>query len=302
MNSPFPSPATLERTPDRKEPPPLSFSPWTKTCSIINCTLALLFFDVLLPCLLYYVLQYVTNLNELDVLGIACLSLGLGELMELPVRGYRLVKHRQRYGPLGSEGKWEFDSLFWYYSAATIVAIIPYVLATDQDNPIYWLFLYTPGILTGFCALPLIITIIPFPLPFRISSDAKGVRCKPAVYYVVEDFIAVDAGQGRSFREEWRARYDASPIFRKLIWEMNLWWILGCGVFMGALAGVTWGVEFAIAYGVSLALIFIWIGVWALLSWGWVRWRLRLEREWFLERASKKYRTGNGGVVISTSS
>jgi hypothetical protein len=266
-------------------PPPLSFSPWDKKTSIIVCTLGLLFFDLVLPCVIYYALAYLTSLDIEVNLGISCASLGLGEMMELPLRGYRLIKHRARYAPLGQEAKWGFDFLFWWYLIATVIGIVPYIISTSLDGPVLWLFLMTPGFLSGFAVLTAAISAFPFRLPCRVSSNAKGERCKPFVYYVIEDFVAVDAGQMRGYREELRERWNASPVFRRLIWDVNLWWIAGGVVFTGSLAGITWGCSFNVAYGLSFGVLFVWIGIWALGTWWWVGGELRRECEWFARRA-----------------
>ncbi|PSS13309.1 hypothetical protein M430DRAFT_76658, partial [Amorphotheca resinae ATCC 22711] len=270
-------PTRIRKTPSA--PPPLSFDPWTKRNSIIICCLGLLFFDLILPCIIYYSLTYCTNLDEEQVLGISCASLGLGEMMELPLRGYRLAKQHDVYAPLGQHSRWAFDFLFWWYAMATIIGIVPYVLSTSLDEPIEWLFLMTPGFIAGFAVATTAVSALPFPLPFRVSSDARGEKCKPFVYYVIEDFVAVDASQKRSYREELRARYNASPIFRRMIWDVNMWWTVGGLVFIGALAGMTWGLAFPIAYGLSFGLLFVWMGIWALATWLWVRRGLRRERE-----------------------
>jgi hypothetical protein len=262
-------------------PPPLSFSPWTKKSAIIICTLGLLLFDLVLPCIMYYTLKSITSLNIEVNLGISCASLGLGETMELPLRGYRLVKGRSIYAPLGQEAKWGFDFLFWWYLIATVIGIVLYVISTSLDEPVLWLFLMTPGFLAGFAVLTAGVSAIPFRLPCRVSSDQKGERCKPFVYYVIEDFVAVDAGQMRGYREELQARWNASPIFRRLLWDLNMWWMVGGAVFTSALAGITWGLSFEIAYGLSFGVLFLWIGIWALGTWWWVRRELWREREWF---------------------
>jgi hypothetical protein len=265
-------------------PPPLSFSPWDKRTNIILCTIALLFFDLIMPCILYYTLNSITDLDIEVILAISCACLGLGELLELPLRGYLLVKHHTIYAPLGQDAKWGFDFLFWWYLVATVIGIVPYVISTSLDSPILWLFLMTPAFLVGFAIATTAVSMIPFRLPCRVSSDARGERCKPFVYYVIEDFVAVDAGQTRRYREELRARWTASPVFRRLIWDINLWWTVGGVVFIAALAGITWGMDFSVAYGLSFGMLFIWIGIWALGSLLWVQRGLRREREWFARR------------------
>jgi hypothetical protein len=262
-------------------PPSLSFSPWDKKTSIVVCVLGLLLFDLVLPCIIYYSLISLSNLNIEVILGISCASLGLGEMMELPLRGYRLVKYREEYSPLGQDAKWGFDFLFWWYIIATVIGIVPYVISTSLEEPILWLFLMTPGFVVGFAIATTALSTIPFRLPCRVSSDAKGEICKPFVYYVIEDFVAVDSGQKRVYREELQARWNASPVFRSLIWAINIWWTIGGVIFIGALAGMTWGLDFNVAYGLSFGLLFVWIGIWSLGSWIWVKRGLRKERAWY---------------------
>ena len=36
--------------------------------------------------------------------------------------------------------------------------------------------------------------------------------------------MAVEGGGGREFRRALRERYDASPIFQSLLWQMNWFW------------------------------------------------------------------------------
>lgn len=262
-------------------PPPLDFNIFDKTKSIVFCICAILFFDLVMPCILYYSLRNLTDINIETVLGISCACLGLGELLELPLRGWRLYRHSEEYAPLGQDAKWGFDFLFWWYLVATVIGIVPYAISTSLDTPLLWLFLFTPGLLIGFAIATTGISMIPFPLPFRVSSDAKGERCKPFVYYVIEDFMAVDTGMKRKYREELRARWNASQIFRTMIWQINLWWTVGGAIFMGALAAMTWKLDFEIAYGLSFGLIFLWMGLWALGTLFWMLRGLEKEQQWF---------------------
>lgn len=169
-----------------------------------------------------------------------------------------------------------------------MIGIVPYVISTSLEEPVLWLFLMSPGIIAGFAILTTAVSAIPFRLPFSVSSDAKGERCKPFVYYVIEDFVAVDAGQKRRYREELRARWTASPVFRRLIWDVNMWWTIGGVIFIGVLAGMTWGLPFDVAYGVILGWLFLWIGIWTLGTWFWVERELGRERVWFARKKVAK--------------
>jgi len=89
--------------------------------------------------------------------------------------------------------------------------------------------------------------------PFRISSTAKGERVLPGIYYIVEDIIAVNAGGGRPFREGWAARYNASPIFRKMIRDQSWFWSIP-GLFVAVACTVViviHPVPQGVAYGIG---------------------------------------------------
>lgn len=60
--------------------------------------------------------------------------------------------------------------------------------------------------------------------PFTMSSVAKDQLVRSGVYVLAEDIIAVDAGQGQTYRRQLSARYGASRVVRSLCWEMDLIW------------------------------------------------------------------------------
>ncbi len=64
-----------------------------------------------------------------------------------------------------------------------------------------------------------------FRTPFRISSLPRGVVMRPGIYTIIEDIIAVDTGSGRLYREALDARYEASPLFRRMLYQLNLFWV-----------------------------------------------------------------------------
>lgn len=64
-----------------------------------------------------------------------------------------------------------------------------------------------------------------FRTPFRISSLPRGVAMRPGIYTIIEDIIAVDTGSGRLYREALDARYEASPLFRRMLYQLNLFWV-----------------------------------------------------------------------------
>ena len=48
---------------------------------------------------------------------------------------------------------------------------------------------------------------------------------RPGIYTTIEDVIAVDTGTGRLYREALDARYEASPLFRRMLRQLDLFWV-----------------------------------------------------------------------------
>jgi len=111
------------------------------------------------------------------------------------------------------------------------------------------------------------------PAPFRLSSTNKGEKVKPGVYYFIEDIVSVNGNAGRPFREALAARYEASPIFRRMILHQSLFWSVPALVIAIVLTVVICihTVSDPVAYGVGWAVPFIWAGVWVPITVLWVR-------------------------------
>lgn len=78
-------------------------------------------------------------------------------------------------------------------------------------------------------------------IPFRISSVPAGTIASSGAYSLVEDIIAVDGGQGRTYRQQLMDRYKASKTVRSLCHEMDLLWgisgtVIGVGTIVLAFA------------------------------------------------------------------
>lgn len=108
---------------------------------------------------------------------------------------------------------------------------------------------------------------------------------RPAIFYVVEDVVAVEGNGGAEYRSAFNERYASSPVFQAMIYNLSVVWML---VFYGAAAGLVamiWvlgekGVNAQmVALGVSWAGPFLLGGV---LAWGtiiYVQRCLRIERK-----------------------
>lgn len=270
----------------------------------------IILFDLVVPCLIYYIWLRVVRTNwrhrceaagtpltscpdypEYDdvILGLAVIAFGVGELYILIVRIVRLIRHREECAPLLSRHWAELDATSWVYLCALIIPLIAFVVSTNIMNPdgsrrvIPWLYLYAPGFLMGFLLVLMCITLIPFTLPYGINSDPRGTKCKPFVYYAAEDFIAVDGWQGRAFRQRYKDRYDNSKMFRRFFFWLQIFWIAGASIYIGCLSAVIWKLEFEYAFGVCFGILFSYLIIWAGISYVWMKWEMHREKKAFEE-------------------
>jgi hypothetical protein len=257
----------------------------------------IILFDIVVPCIIYYVWfnihrsQWVDDCRpyaerharcplakpEFDehILGYAIISFGIGELYILIARVQRLLYHRDECAPLLSRSRWELDATSWVYGVAMICALIPFVVGSTMAIP--ELYLYSPAFLMAFLGIIMLITLMPIKIPIGINSHARGTRLRPFIYYAAEDFIAVDGLQDREFRVRYNARYNSSEPFRRMFLGLTLWWIFGVCFYIGCLSAVIWTLEFHYAFGLSLGILFSYILIWAAVSYYWVN--LEMERE-----------------------
>lgn len=210
----------------------------------------ILFFNVVLPCIIYYIWfdihrsrwaksceAYPKNACPLFV-GYAIISFDFDELYILIVRVARLLKYRDLCAPLLFRSKWELDATSWVHGVTMLMALIPFVVGSTLE--ILKLYLYSPGFLMSFLGIVMVISLIPFKIPIGINSHARGSPMHPFIYYAAEDFIAVDGLQDREFRVRYNARYDSSPGFRRMFLHLTLCWIFGVLVYLGCLRAVIW--------------------------------------------------------------
>jgi hypothetical protein len=259
----------------------------------------IILFDIVVPCIIYYVWYNINKRNWKDkcraytsrgetcplqkpefdekILGYAIISFGFGELYILIARVQRLLCHRDECAPLLSRSKWELDATSWVYGVAMLMALIPFVIGSSLEIP--ELYLYSPSFLMAFLGILMIVTLIPFKIPIGVNSHARGTRLRPFIYYAAEDFIAVDGLQDREFRVRYNARYDSSKSFRRMFLILTFWWITGVMVYIGAVSAIIWTLEFHYAFGSSLGVLFGYIVIWAGLSWKYVDVEMNRQRK-----------------------
>jgi hypothetical protein len=135
-------------------------------------------------------------------------------------------------------------------------------------------------LLVGPIGVIVCITIFRPKLPFRVSSDPRGERIKPAVFYIIEDVSSVDFRHGREFRKKLHERWNASPPFRRLITHLTIFWVVSAAIYCGATIAVSLATPLKFAFGWTLGQLFLWAAISGLICRIWVKQGLRAEQEW----------------------
>jgi uncharacterized membrane protein (DUF485 family) len=126
--------------------------------------------------------------------------------------------------------------------------------------------------------LSLIINGLGIRLPFRFGSLDAGNVLRPAVYYIVEDVVAVDGNGGLEYRKAYTARYDSSRIFRRMIWTVSMLWMVVFYVLAGVTTFLVFTLPLPAVYAVGWAAPFPLAGLMAIWTILYVRAMLKEEQ------------------------
>ncbi len=224
--------------------------------------IALMIFDAcILPLMLYYAMTFGGNIQGYITFAVVTAIWGGPTYVELAVRTLRLIKKEHFYKPLGANNRWAFDITNWIL-VLTIASVTSLLIVGAAPHIVFLRVLSMPApaillCLSGPIFLLSLYSACGWKAPFRISSTAKGEKVLPGVYYICEDIIAVNAGGGRPFREGLAARYNASPIFRKMIRDLSWFWSIP-GLFLATGCTVVvciHTVSDPVAYGIGVLLL-----------------------------------------------
>ncbi|KAF8315424.1 hypothetical protein DL93DRAFT_2155295 [Clavulina sp. PMI_390] len=243
--------------------------------------LFVVFCNLVVPSLIYYLLKNNTNVPFQTNIGISSASLGLSSCFDAPFRLYKLVRYRKAYGPLNDDVWWHGDFFMWMYTFALFVFAFPLAIAPALTPVAIKFFLMSTAMLIQPFGVVLLFTLFRTRLPVWCSSDPPGTPLKPGAFYVLEDLGAVDFREGRAWRTKCHERYAASPPFRSLMLALTYYWIIMTTLYTGITAAVTWAAPLNFAFGYILGQLFLWLAVASLGSWAMVHWGLKRERAWF---------------------
>lgn len=116
-------------------------------------------------------------------------------------------------------------------------------------------------------------------MPFRFGSVPPWNPVRPAVFYIVEDVVAVDGNGGSEFRQAWNGRYEDSEIFQEMIWVLSVVWMLSFFIVAIAVTVAVWWLPVWIVYAVGWAAPFPIVGLMVVGTIYYVKSVLRRERE-----------------------
>ncbi|KZP31553.1 hypothetical protein FIBSPDRAFT_849524 [Athelia psychrophila] len=266
------------------ELPPLPYSLHDRKRSIIIAWTTLLIIVAVPPILIFYALWY-TSVSHSITMQIASAFTGAPSVLQWIVRTWALCKKNSTCRPIGGQ-RLDFYHVEFTLNFLLILAIV--TVSVSLHPPIVPVFAMVPSMVLFSVGLQLLTLALlpPAPLPFRLGSVPKGAPLRPGTYLLIEDIIAVDGGGGTAFRAAWNTRYEASAHMRRLLRRMDAFWGAGAVVCGAAVTGILWGVGGADGerrvdrvFWVGWSVPFMWAGVWAWLTFRYVRACLREERK-----------------------
>ncbi|CAN5951389.1 unnamed protein product [Sphagnum jensenii] len=215
--------------------------------------------------------------------------LGVFTVIAIVERVWKLIQPSPRFRPLKSP-RYALDIFQWGYFGALIMisALITSTLARGENDhdghelqtrlvsmpaPVLMYFLATLTLLS------LILNGAGVKLPFRFGSLEAGNVVRPAVYYIVEDVVAVDGNGGIEYRQAFNVRYETSPIFQKMIWTLSVLWMVVFFVLAFTFTILVFRLPVAAVYAVGWAGPFPFAGLMAVWTILFVKSCLREERE-----------------------
>jgi hypothetical protein len=208
-------------------------------------------------------------------------------------RVWKLTRFSPEYRPLNSP-RHALDIFQWGYFLALILisALITSALARedkDHDNHDFQIRLISlPAavlmyLVATLTLLSLGLNCLELKLPFRFGSLDAGNVVRPSIFYIVEDIVAVDGGGGIEYRKAFVARYDSSPIFRRMIWNLSVVWMLYFYVFAVLFTVLVFTLPKIAVYAVGWAGPFLLAGLMAIWTIFYVKSELRKEKKEPLE-------------------
>ncbi|TID26311.1 hypothetical protein E2P81_ATG00786 [Venturia nashicola] len=238
---------------------------------------------------LFYGLWYGTRMDRMLVLTLPTAILGIFTIIAIFERVWKLIRPSPEYRPSGSP-RYGLDIFQWGYflALACISTLITSTLSRDDrddDNHAFQIRLLSlPAALLMFLVatltfLSLLLNWLALKIPFRFGSVDKNNILRPAIFYIVEDVVAVDGEGGVEYRRAFNSRYEESHIFSDMIWELSVAWMVGFYLMAILVTALVMKLPVAAVYAVGWAAPFPVAGLMAMATIYFVKDELRRERE-----------------------
>ncbi|KAF2671105.1 hypothetical protein BT63DRAFT_453488 [Microthyrium microscopicum] len=272
----------------------LPYSLHTRYASIATAWTVIIIPPIFLNLGLFYGLWYgKPDMDRMLVLTLPTGVLGIFTIIAIVERVWKLIKLSPEYRPLNSP-RYALDIFQWGYFLALLVisSLITSTLARDdrdQDGHAFQIRLISlPAavlmyLVATLTLLSMVLNRFAVKLPFQFGSLGPGNVVRPAIFYIVEDIVAVDGCGGMDYRKAFGARYDNSIIFRRMIWNLSGLWMLFFYASATLFTILVFTLPVATVYAVGWAGPFPLAGVMAIWTIVHVKAQLRKERRWAVE-------------------
>lgn len=162
-------------------------------------------------------------------IAVTVATLGAFSVFNIGMRIYKLVRPKDPWRPANTK-PWFLD--FFMINYLVIFVLVTIVISSATTDPPKIRQASMPqAVVLYFVSIEILLcdlfAYLGLKTPFRFSSTEKGADIPPASLIIIEDVVAVDGAGGVEFREALQLRYSASPQFRRLLWQMDLFWATG---------------------------------------------------------------------------
>lgn len=175
-----------------------------------------------------------------------------------------------------------FDATHWILTLSLAIPIVELVVSTAPNTPyIRLLAMVHPSMLFSSCICVLCLdmgSIQGARAPFRISSIPKGEKMRPGLYTLLEDIVTLTGSGNSYFRMKLNRRWAASAVFRKLIFQVSLFWSISGIIVAVVLTVIVFTTAEDVGFGIAWVTPYLWIVSWACITKIWVSRIFQAER------------------------
>jgi len=165
---------------------------------------------------------------------------------------------------------WYCDASHWLFTVTLAITLAELIIATIPTDPyIKLLAMVNPSMFFPICLFIFVLDITSFMhvrAPFRISSTARAEYVRPGIYTLLDDVIAVDLGGGYTFRTKFNEHWQASPILRRRLSQLSIFWSLSGLLVCGACTIVIFTTDVKVGFAVGWGLPYLWIILWTAIT------------------------------------